>query len=395
MRLPTDAAAVLILAWCSTLADALNVGTALTRLESIGFSAVREQEGLLRRLKNQVALGDSLARLQPEDYVLPAGSAVVVTGANDGIGRSSAVFLAQHGYVPIVCARSDAKAIDTAAYIRDQVGADAPVGCVALDLANFSSVEEGITKILDAATELDAPLRGLLLNAGVWPTERRLTVDGLEEGLQVCHVSHWMLAEALVPKMCDGGGEARVVSVASSAHALTDSIKLDDLSWESRRWDSSVAYGESKLANIYFAQALTQRQPMTAEQRLTSLSVHPGVVATSLFRDFSPGGLPLPPSAQLDATVSSVANALFDAPPVKLLLKKPEDGCRTSMYALLAPGLPTGSYLSDCELTDVSPAAKNTKARDSLWEWTETWVAEKRATMAERAAESGGDAIAP
>ena len=43
----------------------------------------------------------------------------------------------------------------------------------------------------------DPAMAGLLLNAGVWPMEKRVTADGLEEGLQVCHVSHQMLAQAL------------------------------------------------------------------------------------------------------------------------------------------------------------------------------------------------------
>ena len=47
------------------------------------------------------------------------------------------------------------------------------------------------------------------------------------------------------------------------------------------------------------------------------------------------------------------------------------------MYALLAPGLPSGSYLSDMELTDVAPAAKDSAAADALWRWTEAWVGAK------------------
>jgi hypothetical protein len=48
------------------------------------------------------------------------------------------------------------------------------------------------------------------------------------------------------------------------------------------------------------------------------------------------------------------------------------------LYALLAPGLPSGGYVVDCALTDISPASKSASARRELWEWTESWVAEKR-----------------
>lgn len=358
----------------------LTVGSALSSLERLSFNAVREQEGLLRRLRQQVSGGDALANLSPSDYALPFGSAIAVTGANEGIGKEAALFLAKAGYAPIVCARSDDKATATVDWIKQQVP-EAQVASVTLDLADFASVERGIVSIGAAADELDAPLRGLLLNAGVWPTDKLLTADGLQYGLQVCHVSHWMLADALLPRLCEGGDEARVVTVSSSAHAIPDAIDLDDTAWERREWSATTAYGESKLANLLFAQELAQRQP----QGLTSLALHPGVVATALFREFTPQGglpLPLPPSAQLDAALASAADTLLDAPPVQLAFKKPAAGCRTSVYALLAPNLPSGSYLSDCELTDVSPAAKDPAARGALWRWTEAWVEQKRAAAA-------------
>lgn len=369
----------------------LSLGSALSGIERTAFSAVREQEGLLRRFRQQVNGGDALSLLKKEDYVLAPGSAVAVTGANDGIGKEAAIFLAQAGYVPIVCARSEEKVAAAVAAVQQKAGLSARVAGVSFDLADASSVDRGIIEIAAAAENLDAPLRGLLLNAGVWPMERRVTADGLEEGLQVCHVAHWQLAEGLVPRMLETSAaedEIRVVTVASSAHALTGSIDLDDVVWEERSWDASTAYGESKLANVLFAQELARRH---APQRLTSLAVHPGVVATSLFREFglssagAGGGtsqLPLPPSAQLDAAIASAADALFEAPPVKLLLKTPASGCRTSVYSLLAPGLPTGAYLSDCELTDVSPAAKEPEARAALWRWTAEWVADKRGSTA-------------
>ena len=67
--------------------------------------------------------------------------------------------------------------------------------------------------------------------------------------------------------------------------------------------------------------------------------------------------------------------SLSDAPLLNLFFKKADDGARTSCFAMLAPGLPSGGYLADCELTDVSPSAKDPKAREELWNWTEGWVA--------------------
>ena len=368
----------------------------LSSIERASFSLDREREGIVRRLKQQLSPdGDELDQLSLSDYALPAGCAVAITGANAGIGLESAVFLAEAGYAPIVCARTDAKAEQTVEAIKARVGPDAAVAGVTLDLSCFESAEAGGEAIVAAADSLGVPLRGLLLNAGVWPTEKRVTRDGLQEGLQVCHVSHQQLAQALLPTLCDGempqGRESRIVTVSSSAHALTDSVNTDDPAWEARAWDSSTAYGESKLANQLMAQELARRAPSRA---LTSLAVHPGVIpGTELFREFLPPaptagfGYPLPMTGPaFDAALRRFGDAVTSSPPARLAFKDAKAGSRTSLYALLAPGLPNGAYLSDLAVTDVAPAAKDARAREALWAWTESWLEAQRARRAATAA---------
>lgn len=365
----------------SSLCTALNVGKFLTSLERLNYQADREKEGIIRRAIQQVN-GDPLAALiEKSEFALSRGSAIAITGASDGLGLEAAVLCAKCGYAPIVCARSAEKADAAAQCVRDQCST-ARVATAVIDLADFRSCEAGADAIRAAAISLDAPLRGLLLNAGVWPTKRRITVDGLEEGLQVCHVSHFMLCNALLPDLAAPSEEARIITVSSSAHALAPGVDTDDTSWDSREWDSTVAYGESKVANLLFAQELAERWPRTMSQRLTSLAVHPGVVTTSLFREFGVGGIRGVPAAPTEKTLQSLSSAVLEAPPTKLLIKSPKEGCRTLVHALLAPDLPTGSYLSDQTLTDVSPgAAKDARTRKQLWEWTEAWVQRTRAQV--------------
>jgi NAD(P)-dependent dehydrogenase (short-subunit alcohol dehydrogenase family) len=112
-------------------------------------------------------------------------------------------------------------------------------------------------------------------------------------------------------------GEAKLANIllaspASASHPLPPLLFLPSPPHQ-------VAYGESKLANILFAQELAQRLPLTADQRLTSLCVHPGVVSTSLFREFGAGG------ASFGAGRSSRDS------PLSLAIKSPVEGCRTSV----------------------------------------------------------------
>ena len=369
----------------TTAAMATGLTGAIQTFERLSFQIDREREGFVRRARQQLTGGDALSTLSPSSYALKPGSAVCITGANDGIGRAAAVYLAKQGYATVLCARTQAKADEAVAYVQAAASGAQSAGAV-IDLASFESVARGGDAIRAAAADLDAPLRGLLLNAGVWPTERRISADGLEEGIQVCHVSHFMLTQDLLPDLSEDGEEARVVTVSSSAHALAPGVDLSDQTWSKRTFDATTAYGESKLANLLFAEELASRAPSMADGgRITSLALHPGVVATSLFKEFTPqqSGTSLPtPPPQLETLLETIASS----PPAKLAFKLPEDGCRTSCYALLAPGLPTGAYLSDCELTDVSPAAKDVKARRELWEWTEEWVAARRAELGEAAA---------
>ena len=373
---------------------AFNIIPSFDTLERNLFSANREAEGLVRRLKRAQAGGkDALARLRPSEYVLPTNSAVVITGASDGIGREAAKMLTGFGYPCILAVRDVAKGEAAAESIKD-VNPSAKLEVVEMDLSSYASVDAGAAAISEASARLDAPLRGLMLNAGVWPLSRETSADGLELGFATNHVGHMQLAQKLIPSLRNGlseGDEVRVVSTASSAHAFADVFepanKVVVPGTSGADFDATTAYGDSKLANVQFTLELAERErrASAAVGKLTALSVHPGVVATSLFREFgssiSPAAEPL--KAVLEASPvrpPSQADALnlLGESPLSLVLKTPADGCRTMVYALLAPGLPSGSYLSDCEITDVAPAAKDVAARRKLWEWTEQWLNAQR-----------------
>ena len=164
----------------------------------------------------------------------------------------------------IVCARDAAKAEAAASYIRE-AGANASlVRTVACDLSSVDSVDAASGMVLAAADEMGAPLRGLLLNAGVWPTSKVITADGAEVAWQSNHLGHFQLANQLLPAMAESAGDAdelRVVTVSSSAHGIPSALALDDVTWERRKFDASINYGETKLANLLFAQELAERAP--------------------------------------------------------------------------------------------------------------------------------------
>ena len=85
-------------------------------LERTLFSANREAEGLLRRLRRAESNGeDALSRLQQSDHVLTPGSAILITGASDGLGKEAARALAcDFGYPCILAVRDIQKGEEAA-----------------------------------------------------------------------------------------------------------------------------------------------------------------------------------------------------------------------------------------------------------------------------------------
>lgn len=241
-------------------------GAAFDALNTAVYAADRERDSLLARLRETVVGGDALSSLSPGSFALkPEVSTIVLTGATDGLGKAAASFLSAQGFPVVLCARDTAKGERVAEELRAaSPGGGARVSVVACDLSSVVSVEEAASQVAAAAAELGAPLRGLVLNAGVWPGKLQTTEDGLELALQANHVGHWQLADRLLPELEQGlaaGEEARVVTVSSSAHAFASEAGTDDPLWAARPFDNSENYARSKLANMLFAQELPLISP--------------------------------------------------------------------------------------------------------------------------------------
>ena len=115
-----------------------------------------------------------------------SGRVAIVTGANSGIGKSTARILAERGARVILACRSQERAEAAIASIRDQVP-EAQVEFSQLDLGSLDSVRAFAERTLAAETRLDL----LINNAGVMmPPKRTETDDGFELQMGVNHLGH-------------------------------------------------------------------------------------------------------------------------------------------------------------------------------------------------------------
>ena len=204
------------------------------------------------------------------------GRTFVVTGGNSGIGLEAARALAHRGARVVLACRDPKKAQDAADGIRAGAPtplAEASVETLKLDLASLASVREAAAELLGRCGRID----GLIANAGVMASPRRLTADGFELQIGTNHLGHFAFVGLTLPAVLAASG--RVVTVSSTAHRM-GVIHFDDLMGE-QKYKKWAAYGQAKLANLLFAFEL-QRRLERAGSAAMSLACHPGYAATNL-----------------------------------------------------------------------------------------------------------------
>ncbi len=208
------------------------------------------------------------------------GRTAIITGANSGLGLSSAWELARHGAHVIMACRNTQKGEAAAAKIRADVP-QASLEIRELDLASLASVRA----FADAITASRPSFDLLLNNAGIMMPPRALTQDGFELQVGTNHLGHFALTGLLLPALQAGSGP-RVVTVSSIEHR-PGRIDFDDLQRE--KYGARSAYQQSKLANVLFGLELDRRL-RAAGSPLISVLAHPGYSDTNLQRT-GPTGL--------------------------------------------------------------------------------------------------------
>jgi len=174
------------------------------------------------------------------------GRKVVLTGASSGIGAETARALAFAGAELILGVRNLAAGEAVAREIA--LAAKGNVRVLPLDLSDLHAVAA-------FADQVTGPIDLLIANAGVSKTLETHLPNGLEVRFATNHLGHFLLALRLRRQMAERG--ARLLVLSSAAHKGLP-IHLEDLQWRNRP-HSLAAYGESKSANILFAQEATRR----------------------------------------------------------------------------------------------------------------------------------------
>ena len=196
------------------------------------------------------------------------GRLAVITGATSGIGAETARALAIAGADLVIGVRNVAAGEQVAGQIAAE--AKGEIRVMPLELSDLASV-------IDFAERIARPVDLLIANAGVSKTPDSHLPNGLETRFATNHLGHFLLACRLRARMAKQG--ARLIVVSSAAHKGMK-VRLDDLQWRAREHSLS-AYGESKSANILFAQEATRRWSGSG---IFANAVLPGTAMTGLQR---------------------------------------------------------------------------------------------------------------
>lgn len=249
------------------------------------------------------------------------GRYAVVTGCTSGIGLETMRVLAGRGAFVVGTSRSMRRAEEAC---RSVVGVTSPAR---LDLGDFESVVECAEHIRGMRIPVDM----LICNAGyLGGSNDREIVHGVEKHFAVNHLGHFIFINRILDRLYIAS-QGRIVMTASRT-AYTDAprqgILFDDLVF-SKKYSGLMAYGHSKLAIVLFSLALSKQLRGT---RITTNSMHPGVIDTEIGRHFNPVmrfGLKL---------VAAVGG------------KTVEEGAATGCYLATnaALGAVSGRYFEDC-----------------------------------------------
>jgi NAD(P)-dependent dehydrogenase (short-subunit alcohol dehydrogenase family) len=153
-----------------------------------------------------------------------------------------------------------------------------------LDLASLTSVRRFAEAFIAKHDRLD----GLVNNAGVMGPPEGRTEDGFETQFGINHLGHFLLTELLLDTL-KASAPSRIVCVSSVAHVgmrgHVGEIDFDDLNFEKRPYDRTLAYTQSKLANVLHALDLARRLEGTG---ISAFSVHPGWIRSNLAQHMMP-----------------------------------------------------------------------------------------------------------
>jgi len=267
---------------------------------------------------------------------------VIITGANSGIGKETALAVAKMGWKVVMVCRNPAKG-EAARQEIIQYSGNQNIDILIADLSSLESIKHLSEELTSRYDHIDV----LINNAGSTFVSKQLNKDGHEMTFAVNYLAVYALTILTLP-LLKAAPNARIVIVSSALEAMGN-IVWDDIDFERRSYNLLAAYSQSKLMAIIFTKELAKRLEGT---NVTVNALHPGGVATNL--GISDNNL--------------FYNLFWKF--AGLFMTSPAKGAETSIYLATSPDVAgiSGKYWSSKKLRKNNPKADEAGVGERLWE---------------------------
>jgi NAD(P)-dependent dehydrogenase (short-subunit alcohol dehydrogenase family) len=263
------------------------------------------------------------------------GEVCLVTGSSSGLGKATALGLAQLGATVILGCRDKQRGESALAEIKIGSG-NQRVELMLIDLSLQHSVRSMVAEFESRYDQLDV----LINNAGVFKNRRILTEDGLEMMFATNHLGPFLLTNLLLDKLkCSAS--ARILSITAPS---TTPLDFDDLQG-AKKFNAYTAFGASKMCNLLFTYELARRLEGT---HITANAIHPGLVKSGIMKEA--------------------------AAPIRwftyLISTAPQKAAETPVYYASSPAIEgmTGMFFKGKQAIDSNPYSKNQEVQKRLWD---------------------------
>ena len=274
------------------------------------------------------------------------GKTCIVTGANSGIGKETALGLAQIGARVVMVCRNAEKGKAALEEIRRESGSS-QVDLLIADMSSQASVRALAEQIRQKYPCLDV----LVNNAGGAAWARTLSAEGFELTLAANYLGAALLTLLLLD-LLKASAPARIVNVSSS-ESQDARLDMQDLRFERRKYSAVAAYRQSKLLMNVFTFELARRLAGTG---VTANCLHPGAVATNIW--------------SADSMPSIVKLIL---PLMKPFMLSSKQGAAVSLYLATSSEVAqvSGEYFVKSKPAKSKPLSRDPKLMAEVWLCTE------------------------
>jgi NAD(P)-dependent dehydrogenase (short-subunit alcohol dehydrogenase family) len=283
------------------------------------------------------------------------GKICIITGSNSGIGKETAIGLAEMGATIIMVVRNQERGEKARTEIVKQTGNNS-VDLMTCDLSSMSSIRHFAEEFKKKYDRLDV----LTNNAGATFSKREVTSEGFERNFAVNYLGPFLLTHELLG-LLKSSAPSRIINV-SSGLAKNGKVDLDDLQSEKNYTGTKFyspsrarAYDNAKLMLMMFTYELARR---LKDSGVTVNVLMPGFTATNLGKN----------SGSLSSYI------MFKM--VRPMQQSAKKGAETSVYLASSDEIKniTGKCFAKKKEAKTCPASYDEELQKRLWNKTESML---------------------